>query len=279
MSVMDFERTEMESLRPPDRQEHIAEYVFREGSVSAKELASLFKVSVMTIYRDLDELAERRIIRRERGSATAQPSSLFESDVRYRILRFKAEKEALCRRALEEIEPGQAVMLDDSTTTLPLARMLPRLAPLTVMTHFRMAMEALMGKKDVQAVCLGGEYMETHDAYVGLVCEAAISSVRPDVVVMSTSAVSGGVAFHQEAELVRVKRAMMAVARRKILLLDRSKFGRRAIHRVTSLKEYDLVLADAGAPREALRELEDHAIPHELVDTGSASRRPDPRTI
>lgn len=268
MALMDFERMDTESLGPLDRQERIAEYVFREGSVSAKQLASLFGVSAMTIYRDLDELAERRIIRRERGSATAQPSSVFESDVRYRILRFKAEKEALCRRALEEIGPGQAVMLDDSTTTLPLARMLPPLAPLTVMTHFRMAMDELTGKKGVQAICLGGEYLATHDAYVGLVCEAAISSVRPDVAVMSTSAVSGGVAFHQEPELVRVKRAMMAVARRKILLLDRSKFGRRAIHRVASLEEYDLVLADAGAPQEALRELEEHGIAHEVVDTG-----------
>lgn len=265
MVAMDFERMGVESLRPLDRQERIAEYVFREGSVSAKELASLFKVSVMTIYRDLDELEERRIIRRERGSATAQPSSLFESDVRYRILRFKAEKEALCRRALEEIEPGLAVMLDDSTTTLPLARMLPALAPLTVMTHFRMAMDELTGKKGVQAICLGGEYLATHDAYVGLVCEAAISSVRPDVAVMSTSAVSDGVAFHQEPELVRVKRAMLSVARRKILLLDRSKFGRRAIHRLASLKEYDLVLADAGAPPEALEELKEHGIPHDVV--------------
>ena len=247
------------------------EQVFREGTVSAKRLASLFGVSVMTIYRDLDELEERRILRRERGGASAQPTSLFESDVRYRILKYKQEKEALCARAMQEVEPGQVVMVDDSTSVLPLAGMLPSLAPLTVITNFRLTLEELSGHAGIQLICLGGEYLPSHDAYVGVVCETAIASVRPDVVFMSTSAVSGGDAFHQEPEMVRIKRAMLAVARRKVLLLDHSKLDKRAVHFLAPLSEFDLVITDSGAPAEALSELEERGVNHEIVSVPKPS--------
>lgn len=273
MGSVEPERADAENLSPSERREWIVEQVFREGTVSAKRLASLFGVSVMTIYRDLDELEERRILRRERGGASAQPTSLFESDVRYRILKYRQEKEALCARAVQEIEPGQVVMVDDSTSALPLASMLPSLAPLTVITNFRLMLEELSGRTaGVQLICLGGEYLPSHDAYVGVVCETAISSVRPDILFMSTSAVSGGDAFHQEPEMVRIKRAMLAVARRKVLLLDHSKLGKRAVHYLAPLGEFDLVLTDDGASPETLSELDERGITHEVI---SMPRLPD----
>lgn len=264
---MDLEQVSAQSQSPAERREHIAERALREGSVSAKSLAGEFGVSMMTIYRDLDELEQRRIVRRERGGATAQPSSLFESDVRYRILRSKVEKDALCERALQEIEPGQAVMVDDSTTVLPLVYKLPALVPLTLITNFRVALEESMDVKGLQVTSLGGDYLSSHDAYVGLVCEAAISAVRPDVFFMSTSSVSEGGAFHQEPEMVRIKRAMLRAARRGVLLVDHGKFHNKAVNHLASLREFDLVLTDDGAPAEAIADLDDHGVRYEVVST------------
>ena len=124
------------SLAPPERRERIAEIVLANESVSARDLASRFDVSVMTVHRDLDELERQGVLRKIRGGATPQPSSLFESNVRYRLATAKAEKETLARFALTLIEPGQAILLDDATTTLALARLLPGIAPLTVITNY-----------------------------------------------------------------------------------------------------------------------------------------------
>ena len=93
--------------------------------VAVKDLARLFDVSVMTIHRDLDELEGQGMLRKVRGGATPQPSSIFESNARYRITVARAEKQALANFALTLIEPGHAVVLDDSTTVLTLARLLP----------------------------------------------------------------------------------------------------------------------------------------------------------
>jgi DeoR/GlpR family transcriptional regulator of sugar metabolism len=265
---MDGRKNGAKNFGPGRRQEEIAEYVTEEGFVSAKYLASVYGVSMMTIYRDFDELQQQGVIRRERGVATPQSSSLFESNIRYRMRNAVEEKDTLCRRAFQEIQIGQAVMFDDSTTLLPLARMLARsgsLRPLTVITNFRIALEEMSAAREMRLLCLGGEYYANHGSYGGVICEAAIRSLRPDLLFVSTSAVSDGAALHQDPETVRTKRAMLSVARRKILLIDHGKLGKSALHHLVPLSDFDLVLVDAGASPSALTELRDSDATYEVV--------------
>lgn len=239
------------------RQEQVAEYVLHSGRVSAKDLAAVFDVSAMTIHRDLDELEHQGVLRKVRGAAEPQPTSLFESNVRYRIRASMVEKEAICRHAMRQIQPGQAVMLDDSTTTLPLVRHLHELTPLTVITHFLTTVNELRGVKGLKLTMLGGEYLPSHDAFVGLGCEEAIASLRADVLFMSVPAVSECNAMHQEQDIVRIKRALMASAKRKVLLVDHNKIGKSALHLLAPLSEFDLVIIDSGIDNETLERLRD----------------------
>jgi DeoR/GlpR family transcriptional regulator of sugar metabolism len=248
-------------LAPPERRERIAEIVLANESVSARDLASRFDVSVMTVHRDLDELERRGVLRKIRGGATPQPSSLFESNVRYRLATAKAEKEALAQYALSMIEPGQALLLDDATTTLALARLLPNIAPLTVITNYLATIQLLHDAPGIRLIVLGGEYFPSHDSFLGIVCEDAISSLRADLFFMSTSAVCHGVAYHQEQEIVAVKRAMLRAATRSILLIDHSKLGKTALHQLAPLSAFDLVVVDDGVDTAGLRALEDAKAP------------------
>lgn len=252
-------------LPPRGRQERIAEYVLGRELVTAKELAAEFGVSVMTVHRDLDELERQGVLRKLRGGATPRPSSLFESDVRFRLTTATAEKAALARFAVSLIEPGQAILLDDSTTVLALSRLLPPLAPLTVITNYLRMLTELREADGIRLIALGGEYSTTHDSFVGVVCITAIEGLRADLFVMSTSAVSGGVAFHQEQEVVAIKRAMLAVSAKKVLLVDHHKMGKVALHRLAPLTAFDLVVVDAGATDAQLRELRDTGVPFAIA--------------
>ena len=205
------------------------------------------------------------VLRKLRGAAEPQPSSLFESNVRYRLRAAKAEKEALARHALKKIEPGQAVMLDDSTTALPLASLLKNCVPLTVITNFMMGIRELSTVKGITLISLGGEYLAGHDSFTGVVCEAAISSLRADILFMSTSAVSEGVAMHQEQEIVRTKRALLRSAEYKVLLLDHHKVGKVALHQLARLDEFDVVVVDSGLDKESLAELREYNVPVEVA--------------
>jgi DeoR/GlpR family transcriptional regulator of sugar metabolism len=251
--------------RPAQRQAEIAEYVIQHGSVSASDLAEMFHVSLMTVHRDLDELERQGVVRKFRGGVSAQPSSVFESNVSYRLRAAREEKLALAKRARELIEPGMAVMLDDSTSTLELARLLTDAAPLTVITNFLETIKLLSGVRGIRLLSLGGEYFATHDSFLGVPCVEAIEALRVDLLFASTSAVSGSYAYHQEQEIVLVKRAMIRCAQRAVLMVDHTKLGRAALHRVAPLRDFALVLTDSAAPESTLREMRENGVTYETV--------------
>ena len=255
----DGERTQFQ------RQDRIAELVLQQPFVAAKDLAESFGVSLMTIHRALDELEARGVLRKVRGGATPQPSSLFESNVRYRLTLAGEEKQLLARAALPLIEPGQAVLIDESTTGLALARLLPERAPLTVITNSLSVMQELRSARDIKLIVLGGDYWPRHEAFCGLACEAAVSALRADVLFMSTTAISGGVAYQPDQDMAIAKRAMIAAAARCVLLVDHTKFGRVALHRLAPLTDFDLVMTDAGIDDAGLRQLREADVPYEVV--------------
>ncbi|WP_246147540.1 DeoR/GlpR family DNA-binding transcription regulator [Nonomuraea turkmeniaca] len=235
----------------------MADHIVRRGSASVTELAESFGVSVMTVHRDLDELERQGMVRKVRGGVTAQASNVWESNIAYRLQAHTAEKDAIARVVAGMIEPGSSVMLDDSTTALAVARQLSVLAPLTVVTNFLEAIRLLAGSPDIRLIALGGEYRSTHDSFLGLGCVDAVEAVSTDVVVVSTSAVSDQYAFHQEQEIVLVKRAMLRAGARRILAVDGSKLARVALHRVAPLDDFDAIVVDAGAPADLLQRLRD----------------------
>ncbi len=262
-----------QDLLPEERRERITAAALSQDMVIARDLAAAFGVSLMTIHRDLDELEARGILRKTRGGATALPSSLFESSVQYRAAAKLAEKQAISRHAVGLIESGQSVMLSDATTMLPLVGLLPDLAPLTVIANFMPTIEALKGREGIRLIALGGEYFPSHDSFMGIVCESAIASLRADICFISVSAVSGGYAYHQEQEIVAVMRAMLRSSARKVLLIDHSKLGKTALHRVAPLSEFDLIVVDSRVSEDGLRELRDARTPFEIapVDRGGQS--------
>ncbi|MFF3338076.1 DeoR/GlpR family DNA-binding transcription regulator [Streptomyces flavidovirens] len=258
---------------PGPRQAAIAERVLAAGSATAAELAERFDVSLMTIHRDLDELERQGLVRKFRGGVTAQPSGVFESNVAYRLKTMRAEKAAVAEHALGLIEPGMAVMLDDSTSTLEIARRLGSAAitPLTVVTNFLEALTLLSSERGIHLMALGGDYDPLHSSFLGVSCVEAVQLLQVDICFTSTSAVSGGFAYHQEQHIVSVKRAMLDSAAKNVLLLDHSKLGRVALHRLAPLSRFDLVLVDDGASAELLRDLDEHKVPYEVCPTATAT--------
>lgn len=250
---------------PAWRQEVIAEHVLSNGSATAAELAERFQVSLMTIHRDLDELERQGVVRKYHGGVTAQPSGVFESNVVYRMKTMQAEKDAIAARAAEMIEPGMSVMLDDSTTALALARRLEGITPLTVVTNFLEGFNVLSKVRGIRLMALGGDYDPLHNSFLGVSCLEAIESLQVDLCFVSTSAVSGGYAYHQEQHIVSVKRAMLASAARNVLLLDHTKLSRTALHRIAPLSSFHRVIVDDGASPGALRELDEHKVGYEVV--------------
>lgn len=239
------------------RRQHLLNHIVQVGSAPVDDLAALFEVSRMTVHRDLDALAEQGIVRKVHGGVTVHPSNLVESNLLYRSQVRAKEKRALARAATECIEAGQAIIIDDSTTAAALTEFLAHLKPLTVITNSLGVVERLKDVYGIKTICLGGDYNPKFNAFFGLLCESAVASLRANTLFMSTSAVIGNALYHQEEEVVKTKRALMASVERRVLLVDSKKFGITALNRVADLADFDLVLTDEGLDAQtsaALRE-------------------------
>jgi DeoR/GlpR family transcriptional regulator of sugar metabolism len=245
----------------------MALFILERGSVTISEIAQAYEVSVMTVHRDLRELADQGVVRRFRGGVSAQPSAVFESSVRYRMSTMMQAKQAIAAYARTLIEPGMAILLDEGTTTLALASTLADVAPLTVITSFLETIRTLAPSRDLRLICLGGEYRANHDSFVGLHCINSLGTLRADIAFLSTSAVGQGAAYHQEQDIVQVKRAMMQCAGRRYLLVDHSKLGNVALHRFADLSEFDLLITDDQASPAQIKDLVDHGVHFELAPT------------
>jgi len=237
------------------RQAGIIKMVMAAGSVRIEELAEAFGVSVMTVHRDLDALAGQGLLRKTRGVATALPSTLAESSTEYRSQLNQADKAAVAAVAFGMVEPGQSVILDDSTTGLHLAGQLYQRQPLTVITNFQPVMDIVVTQPELTLLALGGQYYPWCRAYMGSVTLGALRSIRADMFFMSTSAVTDGICFHQHHDTVLVKRAMFESARTRVAYIDHSKFERRALHALGPLSDFDAVIVDAGTADQHVQSL------------------------
>lgn len=236
------------------RQSSILDMVRRHGGVRVADLVHEFSVSDMTIRRDLEALAGRGLLAKVHGGATTlAPGSTDEPGFAAKSMRQQAEKEAIARRAAELVDPGTAIALSAGTTTWTLAHQLLDVAGLTVVTNSVPVAEVFYhnGRAD-QTVVLTGGIRTPSDALVGPFAVTAISSLNLDQLFLGVHGISERSGFTtpnlMEAE---TDRALVAAARRLVVLADHTKWETVGISTIAELTGADIVVADSGLPDDA----------------------------
>jgi DeoR/GlpR family transcriptional regulator of sugar metabolism len=266
-------------LSVAERHEQIEAILMSREEVSVNELVERFGVSLMTVHRDLDVLEGRGVLRKVRGGATAQPSTLYESSFAYRVAANHDAKKAIGRAAARHIKPGSSIAIDDSTTALEILPHLDGLLPLTVLTNFRRAVDAVreLNEEAIETIVVGGAYQPKYDSFGGSLTQKWLNEFRVDQCFLSVSAIDlAHGAFHQETDQAAVKRAMIGIAEKSILLADSTKFEHRAMHRIVDFSAFDLAIVDAGTPPEILAGLRSQGLEVEVADddsSGDGARR------
>ncbi len=247
------------------RQQQILDLVQARGSLRIDELAERLSVSAMTIHRDLNALSEQELVNKVRGGAQAKPSEATERNVRFRMQHMPQAKRAVAAAAAAHVEPGSVLALDDSTTA---AHVLPFLrgTPLTVVTNFLPSIKRVADEPDFDLIALGGVYEPAFDSFLGPYAVATARSLMADVVLLSVPAVTRSACYHQSTDAAEMKRALIESAHRRVLLLDHTKLGRRAIHRIAPLEAFDLIIVDAETAYDRVRRLEATGVPVEVAD-------------
>ena len=243
------------------RQQAILDLVSELGGVRVADLVREFGVSDMTVRRDLEVLADRGLVDKVHGGATrVGAGSTEEPGFAAKSVRQLEEKRGIAVRAAGFVRPGTAVALSAGTTTWTLAHLLVDVAELTVVTNsMRIADVFYHSGRSDQTVVLTGGIRTPSDALVGPVAVNAVRSLNVDLLFLGVHGISTHAGFTtpnlMEAE---TDRALVAAARRLIVLADHTKWGTIGISTIAALDDADVLVTDSGMELSVAAELREH---------------------
>lgn len=232
------------------------------GSVSVEELSKQLRVTVVTVRRDLDALEAQGRLRRTHGGAVSIAPLFYEpfrndSSFQAQVEKLADEKRRIGRAAAALIKEGEIIALTPGTTTTQVIRGLPLNQKITVVTStVNVAME-LSKRKDLNVFVTGGHL---HGEWFSLVGPTTVQSLSHLVIhtlfigADGIDAKSGATCYSPEEAYVNS--AMVRHARRKIAVVDHTKFGKIAGWRICQTSELDLLVTDSGATDEMLAPFE-----------------------
>jgi DeoR/GlpR family transcriptional regulator of sugar metabolism len=229
-----------------ERQRRIERLLREQGRVEVLELARILEVSEHTVRRDLLALQSRGVLQRTHGGAVTLDTSRLDLAARAAVL--PQAKAAIGRAAAALVEPGQTLVLDAGSTPLAMARALT-VRPLTIITSSLDIAALFADDAEVAIALTGGTWQRANRALWGAAAVSMLAHCRADWAVPGACAIHAtlGVSAPDEADAA-MKRAMVACARRTLILGDHSKLGNVAAFRVADWSQVHRVVLDAPWP-------------------------------
>lgn len=228
-----------------ERRNLILEKIHEEKRVIVNELSREFDVSEETIRRDLEKLAdEGHVIKSYGGAVINERSSI---DLPFNI-RWKANpqgKQKMAEIVNREIDDGDHIILDASTTAVFIAKSIKQKKHLTVITN---SIENLLELSDVSGwniISTGGLLKKGSMSLLGKKASDSIRGYNADKVFFSCKGIDmeKGVTDGND-ETADVKKDMLSSAAKIYLIVDSTKFGTVAFSKICDLSGIDVVVTD-----------------------------------
>lgn len=238
----------MEPLHP--RLTDILELARQRGRVDVEWLSGHFDVTPQTIRKDLNDLCDRQLLHRVHGGAVYQSGvTNFAYDAR-RMLAADS-KQMIGQAAAHLIPDNSSVILNIGTTTEQVALALRRHQGLMVITNNINVANILRDAPSAEVVIAGGVVRHSDGGIMGEATVDFVKQFKVDFAVIGASAIDrDGTILDYDFREVKVSQAIIAHARKTILVADNLKFERSAPVRIADLSMIDVFVTDMEPARE-----------------------------
>ena len=237
------------------RRAQIIELVNLHGSVSIEELLELFKVSRMTIWRDLKELEIKGVIMRVHGGAL-KVDELDEKEEEFSLRRKEHlnEKRKIARFAAKNfVNDSDIIFLDGGSTVL---EMIPHLkqSNLTILSNgLNTLLYASKFLPHLNVIGCGGILRKPSFTFVGHEAEEFFGRYKVNTAFISGTGVTieDGIMDPHPLEM-EVKKIMCKNAKTVVALIDSSKFEKRSLSTCVKIDEIDSLITDKKASKKII---------------------------
>lgn len=235
------------------RLSRILEMVMEADRIEVATLAERLGVSAVTIRKDLDQLVERGLIRREHGYATIASPDDLTSHLAYHY----DLKKRIARSAAGTVADGATIMIESGSVCALLAEELCRAdRGITIVTNSAFIAGYVRTLPGAHVVLLGGDYQNESQCLVGPLARVGAAHFFVDALFVGCDGFVPGTGFtgkdHHRAEVVR---EMSRQADRTVVLTESSKFSRRGSVALVRLGAVAAVHTDDQVPGPVAAEL------------------------
>ena len=226
------------------RRDKILAMVLDRGTVSVDALADSLGVSTQTIRRDIDKLCEGDTLRRRHGRVELDEEYL-NTPFDQRAGTNLSGKRNIGEAAALLVPDGSTLFISIGSTPLSVARALRRRKGLTVITNNLTAAMALSEEVTNRIILPGGELRLPDRDILGDEVLGFFGKYRAEFGIFSVAGVaSDGSLLEFHSAEVSVREKIRENAQVSMLVMDQTKFGRRAPAAGENIQDADHVILD-----------------------------------
>lgn len=256
-------------MKRHERMNALLELLGERGRLDVAEAATSLEVSLATMRRDMDALAEQQLLKRTRGGAVLAPVA-YDLPIRYKRGHHADRKHAIAEAASAMVEEGDVVGLSGGTTTTEIARSLatrPEFAEagpqarLTIVTNSLNIAAELAVRPQIRIVLTGGVAHSRSFELTGPYSEMVLRELSLDIAFIGVNGIDAqwGGTVHDEAE-ASTNRLMAERAARAVVVADSSKLGLRCFARVGRADVFGTLITDEDMAEAARQEFADQGL-------------------
>ncbi len=246
-----------------ERQDKIIELVSKTGSIQVERLAEILDVSQMTIRRDLDKLKGEGIIERKHGLAVIKE----EVTYREKLISRMDEKKMLAKACASLVKSGDTIFLDSGTTIYGIAELIQDIPNLTVITN-DIEIGSLLHKSSVELMMCGGFVQKETGSVYGSFANQMMNYVQVGIAFMGAMSIDKRFnILTPTLDKATLKRMIVKNASKSYLVVDQSKFNRKALMKINHMKDYTGVVTTRKFTREEMERIKEqkiHLIPVDI---------------
>ncbi len=234
---------------PNPRQLALLEEVRARGAVSVERLAQRLDVTMQTVRRDVQRLADANLLVRFHGGVSLPREPVKVAAWKERQALRADAKARIARSVAAAIPNGSTLMLGIGTTVEAVARELTGKAGLRVITHNLHVASLLSEHGDCKVHVAGGMLRGRDSALEGDGTVAFLKQFKVDFSILSTVGIDAdGTLRDRDMREAPVAQAMVEQARETWLVADVSKFTTSELAAVGHLQLLKRVFTDALPP-------------------------------
>ncbi|PZU40453.1 MULTISPECIES: DeoR/GlpR family DNA-binding transcription regulator [Diaphorobacter] len=231
------------------RQLQLLDEVRLRKSLSVEQLADILGVTLQTVRRDVQRLAELGLVSRFHGGVRMPSSTVENLAYTQREALNSTGKARIARAAAAQVPDNCSLILNIGTTTEAIAKALLHHKGLRVLTNNLNVAAILCANPDCEVIVAGGVVRKRDRAIVG---EAAVDFIRQFRVDIALIGISGiepdGSLRDYDMREVKVAQTIIEHAREVWLAADHTKFNRPAMVQLAQLAQIDRLFTDAPPP-------------------------------